>query len=362
MTINRADVPRQARAPTRDRLSVPGPGRAAGPSLDDLPDVVVCTGPDGVVRYASAAAVPVLGRDPACLVGRHAYDFLHPDDVLSVARVVGLTGDTAAPATTVHRVRRGDGGFGWYETALRVRRDPRSGEVHDVVSLTRDASVRVATERSLADSALQCRTVLEAQECGVVVLDGHGVVAMANAWAERLLGVGRAGLVGSRLADVVPLGDETGRRLTAPELACAEAVLTGQPCSRTVTISHGDGPVALLQMRARPLRDAATGRVSEVVLTVTPAGAPHPPAGDWGEPGEIRARVPAAAAGLTPRELEVLVLLARGRDITAAAGELGVTVHTVRGHVKSLLAKLGAHSQVQAVVTALRRGILTVDR
>jgi DNA-binding NarL/FixJ family response regulator len=58
----------------------------------------------------------------------------------------------------------------------------------------------------------------------------------------------------------------------------------------------------------------------------------------------------------------VLVLLARGRDITAAAGELGVTVHTVRGHVKSLLAKLGAHSQVQAVVTALRRGILTVDR
>jgi DNA-binding CsgD family transcriptional regulator len=39
-----------------------------------------------------------------------------------------------------------------------------------------------------------------------------------------------------------------------------------------------------------------------------------------------------------------------------------VTVHTVRGHVKSLLAKLGAHSQVQAVVTALRRGILTVDR
>jgi DNA-binding CsgD family transcriptional regulator len=80
-----------------------------------------------------------------------------------------------------------------------------------------------------------------------------------------------------------------------------------------------------------------------------------------GEPGRIRASVAAAVVGLTPREMQVLVLLASGLDTSAAAAEMGLSVHTVRGHVKSLLAKLGAHSQVQAVVTALRRGIISVD-
>jgi DNA-binding NarL/FixJ family response regulator len=61
---------------------------------------------------------------------------------------------------------------------------------------------------------------------------------------------------------------------------------------------------------------------------------------------------------LTPREEEVLALLGRGLDPSTIADQLGVSVHTARGHVKKILGKLHAHSQLEAVVTAAELGLL----
>jgi len=64
---------------------------------------------------------------------------------------------------------------------------------------------------------------------------------------------------------------------------------------------------------------------------------------------------------LTPRELEVLRLLGLGRDPRAIAKELGLSLHTCRDHVKRVLAKLGVHSQLEAVVVATRTGLIRLD-
>jgi DNA-binding NarL/FixJ family response regulator len=61
---------------------------------------------------------------------------------------------------------------------------------------------------------------------------------------------------------------------------------------------------------------------------------------------------------LTQREREVLRMLAEGWDLTLIAKEMSISVHTCRGHVKNVLAKLGVHSQLQAVVVAMRYGLL----
>jgi DNA-binding NarL/FixJ family response regulator len=61
-----------------------------------------------------------------------------------------------------------------------------------------------------------------------------------------------------------------------------------------------------------------------------------------------------ALSRLTPRELEVLQLLADGLDSRAIAEKLHITVRTHRNHVASILSKLGVHSQLQALVFALR--------
>lgn len=63
---------------------------------------------------------------------------------------------------------------------------------------------------------------------------------------------------------------------------------------------------------------------------------------------------------LTQRELEVLGLLAEGRQPKEIARLLGITVHTCRGYVKNVLAKLDAHSALEAVLVAHREGLITI--
>jgi DNA-binding NarL/FixJ family response regulator len=62
---------------------------------------------------------------------------------------------------------------------------------------------------------------------------------------------------------------------------------------------------------------------------------------------------------LTPRELEVLVQVARGRSNTEIAEALFVSGHTVKTHLSHVLDKLGARDRVQAVIYAYEAGIVT---
>ena len=67
---------------------------------------------------------------------------------------------------------------------------------------------------------------------------------------------------------------------------------------------------------------------------------------------------PHAHQDLTEREHEVLGLLAQGMTNAAIAGQLFVSVHTVRNHIANLSAKLGAHSKLEALSIAVREGLL----
>ena len=74
---------------------------------------------------------------------------------------------------------------------------------------------------------------------------------------------------------------------------------------------------------------------------------------------------PAAAEpvheALTPREVEVLTLLAKGLSIAAAADVLKLSRHTVGGYVKEIYRKLGVGSRAEAALEAARRGIVAID-
>jgi PAS domain S-box-containing protein len=68
------------------------------------------------------------------------------------------------------------------------------------------------------------------------------------------------------------------------------------------------------------------------------------------------------AESLTPRELEVLQLLADGLDSQRIAARLHISPRTERNHVANILAKLGVHSQLEALVFALRHQIVDMPR
>jgi DNA-binding NarL/FixJ family response regulator len=78
----------------------------------------------------------------------------------------------------------------------------------------------------------------------------------------------------------------------------------------------------------------------------------------------IHAEVAAELAGhatddaLTAREIEVLLLIAAGNSNKLIADQLSISEETVKGHVKSILSKLGANDRTHAVTLGLERGII----
>ena len=70
----------------------------------------------------------------------------------------------------------------------------------------------------------------------------------------------------------------------------------------------------------------------------------------------------AALRRLTPRETEILQGLAAGETASEIAASLGISALTVQSHVKSVLAKLGVHSKIEAVTLAWRHGLAITSR
>ena len=90
-----------------------------------------------------------------------------------------------------------------------------------------------------------------------------------------------------------------------------------------------------------------TRRMLEMVAGQLPSGATAS--------GQVDPRI----ASLTPRETEILCLVARGMSNAEIAAELVVSATTVKTHVGSVLAKLGVRDRVQAVVVAYETGLVS---
>ncbi len=69
------------------------------------------------------------------------------------------------------------------------------------------------------------------------------------------------------------------------------------------------------------------------------------------------AQVPARPDGLTPRELEVLQLIAAGESNAEIAHRLGITVNTVERHAANLYRKIDARGRADATAWAVRHGL-----
>ena len=77
-------------------------------------------------------------------------------------------------------------------------------------------------------------------------------------------------------------------------------------------------------------------------------------------PSGARAATRVHPAGLTPREQEVLALVAEGLTDEQIAGQLVLSIRTVHHHVSAVLAKLGVGSRREAADEALRLGLVPI--
>lgn len=107
------------------------------------------------------------------------------------------------------------------------------------------------------------------------------------------------------------------------------------------------------------LKKAPRARLADSIRDAHAGGAPMSP--------EIASKVmsvfrllrtPTPGHGLTPKEVELLGLLADGHSYLNAAHSLEISINTVRNHVRSIYDKLHVHTKSEAVAKALKTGIL----
>jgi two-component system, NarL family, response regulator YdfI len=116
-------------------------------------------------------------------------------------------------------------------------------------------------------------------------------------------------------------------------------------------------------VRAVLSREAGAAEIAAAIHAVA-AGlvALHP---DVVEPARVSAGAPAPASAatgqpLTPREVEILGMMAEGLGNKIIAARLGISDHTVKFHLASIFAKLGAGSRTEAVTLGIRRGFIVI--
>lgn len=209
---------------------------------------------------------------------------------------------------------------------------------------------------------------------GVFAVDQRGHIVLWNKAATRILGFEAEEALGRRCCDVMRGFDVAGNLLCYP--GCQVMVLS----AREQPIHHFD-----MRTRRKDGQEAWVN-ISTVIFPAEgdqPGGTVHLFRDITQErhvPGWIRRRAEAPAGGmgargggrspssgdpgkgpadsLTAREREILRLIAGGLTTSAIADKLCISHTTVRNHIQHILAKLGAHSRLEAVTVAFGQHLL----
>jgi DNA-binding NarL/FixJ family response regulator len=202
----------------------------------------------------------------------------------------------------------------------------------------------------------------------VVVVSGHAMFAelLSEALARQddMAPAGTAGTVedaAALCAEVKP--DVVVLDCALPDgdgLDAAERIIAAHPSARIIVLTTGPAPGILARAAGAGISGLfpMNGSLDALLETIRHA-----------RPGAMIVHpsllVPVvqptssmAVPLLTRREKQVLTLLADGRDVRTTARSLNITISTCRGYVKSILAKLDARTQLQAVASARRMQLL----
>ena len=189
---------------------------------------------------------------------------------------------------------------------------------------------------------MEMRERLSGSEPPSMVVDTEHRILLWNRGAERLLGRKASEVIGRRCHEVLGGRDAFGNR--ACHVACAPCAMlrVGEPVKPfEMTVSVPGGVSRSLRISTTVVRRDkwADLIVHTFELVETPAGVSAA-----GEPP------------LTPRQRDVLRLIATGLQNKEIATELGLSLATVRNHVHAILDSLGLHSKLEAVALAFRSG------
>jgi HD-GYP domain-containing protein (c-di-GMP phosphodiesterase class II) len=176
-------------------------------------------------------------------------------------------------------------------------------------------------------------------------------IRLRSYWTERALAqpaaLARIGAVASLASERLD-GSGSHRGLSGAALPAAARILAAADAYHAMIEPRPyRPPLSPRQAAAEVQREVRSGRLdaaaADAVLTAA---------------GQHRAKRRAGPAGLTPREIEVLALIARGASTRQAARALGITPKTAETHIERIYTKTGASTRSTATLFALQNGLL----
>ena len=214
---------------------------------------------------------------------------------------------------------------GWIGPEQMYSDQPLSDNVYFCMTTLDQAFLEVAGEVMAA---------LEGVPSPAALLDENGTIRWQNKASLAL----RGRRVGSDFAEFVAPEDKPAARTVFNTM-----LTRGESAELAVHALNAEGEYVALRGRwsVVPVRDG--GKIV-VVLSLGDRETPCAGAGP--------------SAPLTPRQRDVLRLLADGRSTSEIARELSLSQTTVRNHIANLLAALNVHSRLQAVIAAREGGLL----
>jgi PAS domain S-box-containing protein len=195
---------------------------------------------------------------------------------------------------------------------------------------------------------------------GVLVVDERDRVIYWNDSAAEILGYEPEDAVGRTCYDVLKGLGERGTVVCGPDCTTKACAFRGEKIHNfNLQTAHKDGRMIWMNMSTMCARDFE-GRDTVVVHMFRDAERAEPTDESGGESAPVVTVRPspggrARAEPLTVREEEVLALLGDGLSSRQIARRLTISQATARNHIQSILAKLGVHSRLEAVLWARER-------
>lgn len=211
--------------------------------------------------------------------------------------------------------------------------------------------VRVLIVAAYASVRAGLHALLAEAEDIAVVADAGGSAELESLLTETACDavlIDHAGPDGLRALDAAA-GSDAAIVLLADDPTMAGEWLLQEPAVR---------PYGLLPRDAEGSEIAATLRAVAAGLVVLDPSLARQVLGARPGTGGEKESTSGTGGELTAREREVLALLAEGLPNKAIAARLGISQHTAKFHVASVLSKLGAASRTEAVALGARRGLL----
>lgn len=204
--------------------------------IEHSADMIVILDREGTIQYASPSLLHIAGYDPLELLGRKAFDFVHPDHVALALETFAQGKET--PGFTISleiELLRKDGTWRWVElTGRNLLDDPA---VHGAVLNFHEIHERKLAEQALSDSEQRFRSLIENAHDAITLIDETGVILYESPSVERITGYKPGTLIGTNM-EVLILPDDIPR---VQERLAAVVKTPGHAEPLTLRLRRADG-------------------------------------------------------------------------------------------------------------------------